>query len=1053
MNRIIRMLRSTRLVLAAALLPGFPTVLCTSALEPRCGSASPAEETCPVASAASAPAAEGGADRARRPVAEEIEAKLARIPREDVGPLANAIDFPARKARFVRLVIHETSGNAQPCIDELEIYGPQGGENLALADRGAVARACSVIAGYAIHAVEHLNNGRYGNDHSWIAATAGTAWAQVELPEPAEVARVVISRDRTGHYRDRIPLAVEVLVSSDGGDWQSAVIWHRSRDAAFPQRRNPLSQYELHPYLPVSRLGEKSWKGVVEYAFLREKDTWSRIPDDDHLSPLVTDRPAHPGGGPYWGRIARLETLERVLVLFEEMIERFARQGLEVAEERDQLARLRQAAAEPAAACRDELYLAARWAKRRLFFRDPALAPLEGVLFAKRHPFLESHNYSEHLDGVLEPGGGIYLLHVPRDGDGRLVPARAEVEQLFDGSAGIVRDPVIDFDAATVFFAYRPDVPRVEGWDSYWHLHAMAADGSGLRRLTDGPFHDFDPAVLPDGGLAFHTTRCRVRFLCWRPQAYVLYRMEADGSDIRRLSYANLSEWKPSVMHDGRILWTRSEYLDKGADFGHTLWSIRPDGTHPELVFGNNTPNCYSQAHEVPGTREIVCTLMSHGDHQGPIALIDRGKAPFDSRAITNITPDTRPHYQMSRSHHDSFRDPHPLSRDHFLVSHNPDDRHNWGLFVIDRFGNRELLYVDPEISSKRPTPLRPRPRPPIVASTFDATLAEAGLGQFIVQDVYAGLEPQVPRGRVRFLRVAEEVPATLETLPCGQFRDDHPPFTDFYASPVHLVAGPAQSFLTRTENAPLAALRTHYDWPERVTKKEEGLYRVTEALGWPSYVAKTSHGTVPVGDDGSASFLAPAGKVLYFQLLDGEYNEIQRMRSVVQLQPGETRSCVGCHEDRHSAPPAAGSAAAFPPPPARLEPPPWGAVPFAYEEVVQPVWDRRCIRCHDGGPDGAAPDLRGLRDADAIPASYRSLIEGGWVHYFDFAYGMRHFKAEPLSFGTLQSRLWEALEGPHHEEVTLDAGELRAVKAWIDMNCPLWPDYTYRPDRLGSAD
>ena len=1053
MNRIIRMLRSTRLVLAAALLPGFPTVLCTSALEPRCGSASPAEETCPVASAASAPAAEGGADRARRPVAEEIEAKLARIPREDVGPLANAIDFPARKARFVRLVIHETSGNAQPCIDELEIYGPQGGENLALADRGAVARACSVIAGYAIHAVEHLNNGRYGNDHSWIAATAGTAWAQVELPEPAEVARVVISRDRTGHYRDRIPLAVEVLVSSDGGDWQSAVIWHRSRDAAFPQRRNPLSQYELHPYLPVSRLGEKSWKGVVEYAFLREKDTWSRIPDDDHLSPLVTDRPAHPGGGPYWGRIARLETLERVLVLFEEMIERFARQGLEVAEERDQLARLRQAAAEPAAACRDELYLAARWAKRRLFFRDPALAPLEGVLFAKRHPFLESHNYSEHLDGVLEPGGGIYLLHVPRDGDGRLVPARAEVEQLFDGSAGIVRDPVIDFDAATVFFAYRPDVPRVEGWDSYWHLHAMAADGSGLRRLTDGPFHDFDPAFLPDGGLAFHTTRCRVRFLCWRPQAYVLYRMEADGSDIRRLSYANLSEWKPSVMHDGRILWTRSEYLDKGADFGHTLWSIRPDGTHPELVFGNNTPNCYSQAHEVPGTREIVCTLMSHGDHQGPIALIDRGKAPFDSRAITNITPDTRPHYQMSRSHHDSFRDPHPLSRDHFLVSHNPDDRHNWGLFVIDRFGNRELLYVDPEISSKRPTPLRPRPRPPIVASTFDAALAEAGLGQFIVQDVYAGLEPQVPRGRVRFLRVAEEVPATLETLPCGQFRDDHPPFTDFYASPVHLVAGPAQSFLTRTENAPLAALRTHYDWPERVTKKEEGLYRVTEALGWPSYVAKTSHGTVPVGDDGSASFLAPAGKVLYFQLLDGEYNEIQRMRSVVQLQPGETRSCVGCHEDRHSAPPAAGSAAAFPPPPARLEPPPWGAVPFAYEEVVQPVWDRRCIRCHDGGPDGAAPDLRGLRDADAIPASYRSLIEGGWVHYFDFAYGMRHFKAEPLSFGTLQSRLWEALEGPHHEEVTLDAGELRAVKAWIDMNCPLWPDYTYRPDRLGSAD
>jgi hypothetical protein len=125
-----------------------------------------------------------------------------------------------------------------------------------------------------------------------------------------------------------------------------------------------------------------------------------------------------------------------------------------------------------------------------------------------------------------------------------------------------------------------------------------------LRKLTDGPFHDFDAVCLPDGGVAFHSTRCKVRFLCWRPQAYVLYRMDADGTNMRRLSHANLSEWKPSVMRSGRILWTRSEYLDKGADFGHTLWSIHPDGTHPELVFGNNTPNCYSQAHEVPGTQE-----------------------------------------------------------------------------------------------------------------------------------------------------------------------------------------------------------------------------------------------------------------------------------------------------------------------------------------------------------------------------------------------------------------------------------------------------------------
>ena len=467
---------------------------------------------------------------------------------------------------------------------------------------------------------------------------------------------------------------------------------------------------------------------------------------------------------------------------------------------------------------------------------------------------------------------------------------------------------------------------------------------------------------LPDGGVAFHSTRCAVRFLCWRPQAYVLYRMDADGANMRRLSHANLSEWKPSVMRSGRILWTRSEYLDKGADFGHTLWSISPDGTHPELVFGNNTPNCYSQAHEVPGSQELVCTLMSHGDHSGPIALIDRSKGPFDTEAITNITPDTRPQYQMSRSHHDTFRDPYPISRDHFLVAHNPDNQHNWGLYVIDRYGNREWLYADPEVSSYHPTPLRPRPRPPVLPSSLDATLAEQGLGQFTVQDVYQGLGSTVARGRAKYLQVSEEVPPTLELMPTGECRADHPPFTDFYATPVHLVHGPTPSFETRTPNAPVTGLRTNHDWPSLVTEEGPGLYRVREGGGWPTFVAKSVLGTVPIAEDGSANFLAPAGKVLYFQLLDAEYNELQRMRSVIQLQPGERRSCIGCHDSRHSSPPPAAGLA---PDTSRRDA--WslrrGAPQaFDYQRVVQPVLNAHCVRCHDGREPGRS-DLRGTLD------------------------------------------------------------------------------------------
>ena len=659
------------------------------------------------------------------------------------------------------------------------------------------------------------------------------------------------------------------------------------------------------PYLPVDRLPEKSWDGFLQYAFLRERATWSNIPADDHLSPLLVDRPAVPGGAPYWGRLARLAPLERVLVLFEELIERLDRQGLDVTAERAQAADLRrQAAEEPDS---ESLYLAARRAKRQLFFRDPALAPLERILFAKRHPFLESHNYSEHLDGILEPGGGVYVLHIPRDEQDRFRPDRARIEQLFDGSEGIVREPVSDFDARTIYFAYRPDKPEVDGWASYWHLYAMDADGSGLRKLTDGPFHDFDAVCLPDGGVAFHSTRCKVRFLCWRPQAYVLYRMDADGSNMRRLSHANLSEWKPSVMQSGRILWTRSEYLDKGADFGHTLWSIRPDGTHPELVFGNNTPNCYSQAHEVPGTQELVCTLMSHGDHKGPIALIDRTKGPFDTEAITNITPDTRPQYQMSRSHHDTFRDPYPISRDHFLVTHNPDNQHNWGLYVIDRYGNREWLYADPEISSYAS---ESAPRAAAAAGVAEHARRRSWRNRGWASSpcrtsTWAWARPSLAAGRStcrspkRFPRTWSRCPAA-STAPIIRRSPTSTPRPSIWCT------ARRRAYETRTPNAPLAFLRTNHNWPSLVTEVEPGLYRVREDGGWPSYVAKASLGTVPIAEDGSVNFLAPAGKVLYFQLLDAEYNELQRMRSVIQLQPGEQRSCIGCHDNRHSSPPPA---------------------------------------------------------------------------------------------------------------------------------------------------
>ena len=864
----------------------------------------------------------------------------------------NEICFQAEKIKFVRLVIYETS-SGQACIDELELYGPGSEKNLA---PDGIASASSCLSGYDIHKISHLNDGLYGNDKSWIAATQAKPWAQIELPNSVSIHKVIFSRDRKGQFKDRMPVSVEVKVSLDGTNWKTA-----ARSSAFP-------------ILPDGSVNNRA---KVRYAFECEQLMWQKA---------------------YGG-----DLVDRVFGQMDEILIRFSSQGLDVSKETAELAtlRLQKKVRDKSGANEtemNELFYHARLAKRQLFFRAPELAELNKILFVKRHSFEPTHNYSVILDAAGAPGGEICTLEIPHN-KGRLKPADAKVTVLFDAVKGIARNPSAAFDASCIYFSYR------RSHTDYFHIYSMNAQGGDIKQITDGPFHDFFPCPLPGGRLAFITTRCKARFLCWRPQAFVLFAMDADGKNIEPLSHANLSEWTPSVMNDGRIIWMRSEYIDKGADFGHTLWAIRPDGTHPELIFGNNTLNCYANGRQVPQTSEILCTLVSHGgDLNGPIALIDVNKGKFNPKAVINITPDVEPHYHMSWARKQCFRDPVPIGRDYFLCSHAGYD--TFGLYVIDRYGNRELLHLDPEIDSLCPTILKNTEAPPLISNNIEIETGSSG--SFFVADVYAGLNGVVEKGTVKYIRVCQEVRAGLIQLDNGQFQNDHEPFQDWYATPIHKVYGP---------------------------------------YGWPSYVAKGDLGIAPIEKDGSASFYAPSDKVLYFQLLDENYTEIQRMRSVVQLQPGETRGCIGCHEERMSSPISAKSRPlAMQREPSVLKKPSWGGGPMDYEEVVQPVWNSKCIDCHNAA-DKDNINLIGDLDTDGVPASYRTLIEKGYVHYFDWAYGREHHKAQPLTFGTVKSKLWNILDEGHYE-VKLTSDEVYRVKSWIDLNCPLWPDYIFRPKR-----
>ncbi|MBT6153678.1 MAG: DUF1553 domain-containing protein [Planctomycetaceae bacterium] len=139
--------------------------------------------------------------------------------RPAVSATSNEDEFEATQARFVRFTVTVTLGNSQPCLDELEIYGENAKRNLALSKTGAKATASSLLPGYPIHQVHHLNDGQHGNSHSWISNESGKGWAQIELPAVAKVQRVVWGRDRNGKYNDRLPVGYRIEVSLDGDKW------------------------------------------------------------------------------------------------------------------------------------------------------------------------------------------------------------------------------------------------------------------------------------------------------------------------------------------------------------------------------------------------------------------------------------------------------------------------------------------------------------------------------------------------------------------------------------------------------------------------------------------------------------------------------------------------------------------------------------------------------------------------------------------------------------------------------------------------------------------
>jgi hypothetical protein len=635
----------------------------------------------------------------------------------------------------------------------------------------------------------------------------------------------------------------------------------------------------------------------------------------------------------------------------------------------------------------------------------------------------------------------------------------------------------LSFDAKKIVFDWKADAK------TGFYIYEVNVDGTGLRQITFPPkdeaaltkkyknhkgrnwcrhatsfdsyqnaTDDMQPCYLPDGGIMFISTRCHIGILCDGPDRLVttvLYRMDKDGKKMEKLTNSAVSEASPSVMFDGRVLYTRWEYVDKGAVSVKCLWSMRPDGTSTIEVAGQEItfPDSFLHARQIPGApNKVVFVGAPHCPQSGvgTILVADTNKNIREREAYTYITPnsDIRAeggfHFMIggkwkgdrSGSAGKLYMDPYPLSETKFLASMKPagvpwTQKDAWRLCVLDDKGNDSELFRDESISCWQPYPLKPRKTPPVLSSVFDKELAAKKLARVNVSDVYMGLTG-VKRGTIKYLRINEQIPRPW---------------------------------------------RSRRFWGGDVAYQQHAV--ISRGA---HHAPKAQWGVVPVEADGSAHFLVPADRNIFLQALDENYMEVQRQRTYINYRPGESRTCIGCHEPYGSAPAASGkvpiamkrkASIAGPQPGEKT-----GRRTLFYPVDVQPVLDKHCIKCHrkkDGKKPKGNLTLTG-EPTNLFSVSYEQLTQGNLGRVkkkFMWYVGENYPKTgnvksvAPKTLGS-HSSLLVAVLAPgkvkladpadakraaelikkHAKKYSLTQAELIKITTWVDSNAQFYGSY-----------
>lgn len=576
-----------------------------------------------------------------------------------------------------------------------------------------------------------------------------------------------------------------------------------------------------------------------------------------------------------------------------------------------------------------------------------------------------------------------------------ITPGNIKQSTIFKPEQGkIITDPEPHFSGEKLLYSSI-------GTSGRWHLFELDVKSGISKQVTPETYKDFDSfdgCYTPDGRYIFCSTGTFLGLPCtngWNKMCG-LFSYDPKTGKTRQLTYDQDSNWGPVIMENGMVLYQRWEYADLPHSNSRIMFTMNTDGTTQQAYYGSNSyfPTAFFNARPIPN-RPSAMVGVATGHHSvsrsGRLMIIDTQKGRHEAEGVIAEIPHAGKIVEpLVRDRFPDgvwpqFLQPFPLDDTYFLVSMKSSPSALWGIYLVDTFNNMTLIAEEKDVAYLEPVLMEKQKTPPVIPSMIKPEMTTSTV---FLQDIYVGDGLKgIPRGTVKKLRIGS-----------------------FNFSPLN------QGGLLGTIGM-------------------DGPWDIKRILG-----------EVNVEEDGSAMFTIPSNTPIFIQPLDSEGKALQVMRSWFTGMPGETLSCIGCHENKNMIPVPKSNIASKKAPQKIKE---WHGKErgFSYRHEVQPVLDKYCISCHNA-ENTDKPYLKGDKWITDWSSNISGKAGSEYGGHFTVSYANLHRYVRrpgiesdmhmlvPMDVHADQTELMQILQKGHHN-VKLDSISIEKLACWIDFNAP----------------